>query len=67
MTVGILVFLVSAIAVILLAIRLDRYEDELERRARLREQGAKGGDGKSSAGPDDSYTRGKRAGRTRTH
>jgi hypothetical protein len=35
-------FLAAVPAVILLAIRLDRYEDELERRFHLRTQGAGG-------------------------
>jgi hypothetical protein len=41
---SILLFVVAVPLVILLAIRLDRYEDELERRFWLRERGERGGD-----------------------
>jgi hypothetical protein len=44
---GVFGFFVAAIVVIVLAARLDRYEDELERRFRLRKPGAKGGDAQS--------------------
>ncbi len=67
-TVSVLVFLAAARLVILLAIRLDRYEDELERRFYLREQGARGGEARVGRPSPESKERPQsdEAGRTRT-